>query len=380
MPSALSRRDLLAAASTSMLASSLSAAPAHPLLFIGTYSREDSKGVYSARFDEKAGKFSPLTLAAETANPSFLTLHPNGRFLYAVGELGEFRGQKSGSVGAFSVDRESGTLKALNAQPTGGTSPCHLVVDRTEKNLIVVNYGTGSTAVFRVNGDGTLGERTSFIQHTGTGPNARRQQGPHAHSINLAPSNRWGVVADLGTDEYIIYGFDAASGKIERHSAAKVKGGLGPRHFTFHPNGKQAYGVNEMGSSVTVFDWNDARGTLTETQTISTLPGGFQAENNCAEVLVHPNGRFVYASNRGHDSIAVFAVDAAKGTLSSKGQVATQGKVPRNFRITPSGNWLLAANQNSANVVVFRVEADGGLTPNGETLKVAYPVCLRFLV
>jgi 6-phosphogluconolactonase len=357
----------------------LSAVPARAadpelLTFIGTYTRDDSKGIYSMRFDTGSGKLTPPQLAVETQNPSFLALHPNGRFLYACGEAGE------GTVNSFAIDRAAGKLKMINSRPTKGSSPCHLVVDATERNLLVVNYGTGSTIVYRVNADGALGEETAFVQHAGSSVNERRQKGPHAHSVNLSKNNRYAVVADLGTDEFIVYAFDAAKGSLARHSAAKVKGGSGPRHFSFHPTYRYAFGLNEMGSSVTAFRWSEDKGQLDEIATTTTLPSGFMGENNCAEILVHPTGKFVYASNRGHNSIAVFECNAASGAVTLVDHTPTQGEIPRNFRLTPDGKWLIAANQNSANVVVFAVDSSSGkLKPNGQTARVAFPVCIKFL-
>ena len=367
-----SRREILAA--PALTAMSSNAAATDLLAFIGTYTRGESKGIYAMRFDPAKGSLTPPQVAVETQNPSFLALHPNGRFLYACGEAGE------GTVNAFAIDRAAGTLKLLNSRPSKGSSPCHLVVDATQRNLLVVNYGTGSTIVYRVNADGSLGDETAFVQHTGSSVNERRQKGPHAHSVNLSKNNRYAVVADLGTDEFIVYAFDAAKGSLTRHSAAKVKGGSGPRHFSFHPNYRFAYGLNEMGSSVTAFRWSEDKGQLDEIATTTTLPSGFAAENNCAEILVHPTGKFVYASNRGHNSIAVFECNPETGAVKLIDHTPTQGEVPRNFRMTPDGRWLLAANQNSASVVVFALNpATGKLTSNGQTARVDFPVCIKFL-
>lgn len=367
-----SRREILAAPA---LGSIPATAAANELLtFVGTYTRGDSKGIYSMRFDTAKGTLTAPQIAVETQNPSFLALHPNGRFLYACGEGNE------GAIHAFAIDRAAGTLKALNSRPSKGSSPCHLVVDATARNLLTVNYGTGSTIVYRVNADGSLGDETAFVQHAGSSVNERRQKGPHAHSVNLSKNNRFAVVADLGTDEYIVYAFDAAKGSLARHSAAKVKAGSGPRHFSFHPNYRFAYGLNELGSSVTAFRWSENQGRLDEIATTSTLPSGFTGENYCAEILAHPTGRFLYASNRGHNSIAVFTCAPETGAVTLIDHTPTQGETPRNFRLTPDGKWLLAANQNSASVVVFAVNpTTGKLTPNGQTARIAFPVCIKFL-
>jgi 6-phosphogluconolactonase len=354
-----------------------SGADRNAFVYVGTYTRGGSKGIYAYRFDTESGTLREVGLAAETPNPSFLTFHPNGKFLYAVNELSSFKDRKSGSVTAFRIDKATGRLHVLNDQTTGGTAPCHLVVDKTGRNLLVVNYGTGSSTVVRVQPDGSLGERSALIEHSGAGANQRRQGGPHAHSVNLSKTQRYAIVADLGTDEYIIYRFSAAQGRLERHAAARVKPGQGPRHFAFSPDFKFGYGLNEMGSSVSVFGWNESTGHLTEMQTITALPESFSATSNCAEVQVDPTGRYLYASNRGHDSIAMYSIN--KGKLTPIGHVLTGGKTPRNFRIDPTGKWLLAANQDSGNIVVFRIDQGSGkLEATGADVKVPFPVCVKF--
>ena len=376
----ITRRDAVRILSAGTITGHVAMVGAEPktlVVYVGTYTRGGSKGVYSYRFDPASGKLMELGVAAETPSPSFLTIHPNHNFLYAVNEVGTFKDQKSGSITAFRIDQASAQLQMLNDQATGGTSPCHLVVDRTGRNLLVVNYGTGSTAVFRLLPDGSLGERSAFVEHSGSGPNPQRQRAPHAHSVNLSKTQRYAIVADLGTDEFIVYRFDPARGSLDRHGAANVKGGQGPRHFTFDANFKFGYGLNEMGSSVSVFNWDETSGSLTEIQNIRTLPERFSGTNNCAEVQVHPSGRYLYASNRGHDSLAMFSIN--KGKLSAIGHVSTGGKTPRNFRMDPSGKWLLAANQDSGNITVFRVDkASGQVTATGDEVKVPFPVCVKF--
>ena len=375
----MTRRQALLALSTATSRLPAARAAEASTVWVGTYTRNDSRGIYAIPFDRATGQLGLPKLAAEVANPSFLALDPNGRFLYAVGELSEFQGQSGGALYAFSIDRAARRLKLLNMVPSGGSGPCHLVVDASGRNVLAVHYGSGSTVVFQCKPDGSLGERTGLAQHEGSSVNAQRQSGPHAHSVNLSRNNRWAVVADLGTDEYIVYAFDAARGTIRRSSVAKVAPGAGPRHFCFHPSSRYAYGINELSSSVTAFVWDEVRGRLKEVATVSTLPPDFSGENTCAEILAHPNGRFVYASNRGHNSIAVFRVDRATGRLTLVEQTPTQGEIPRNFRIDPSGSWLLAANQNSASIVVFAINATSGkLRPTGSSARVAFPVCLKF--
>lgn len=350
------------------------------LVYFGTYTRQKSKGIYVARLEAATGKLTAPELAAEVPNPSFLAVHPNRRFLYAVSEMGG--GQKGGAVSAFAIDATSGKLTFLNRASSGGSGPCHLVVDKTGKNVVVVNYNSGSVAVLPLEEDGRLREASSFVQHKGSSVNPKRQQGPHAHSVNLSADNRFAVVADLGLDQVLVYRFDAVKGTITPNEPpfTAVKPGSGPRHFAFHPQGKFAYVINELASTVTAFAYDAARGVLKEVQTITTLPADFSGVNYCAEVQVHPSGKFVYGSNRGHNSIAVFRVDAKKGTLTPVEQTPTQGKTPRNFGIDPTGTWLLAAHQDSDNVVAFRIDAKTGrLTPTGQTLEVGAPVCVKFV-
>ena len=350
---------------------------ANYLMYVGTYTGAKSKGIYAFRFDSATGQATPLGVAAEVSSPSFVTVHPNRKYLYSVGEL------EGGAVNAFSVDQATGKLKLLNTVSSKGDGPCHLNVDKTGRNLLVVNYGSGSTSVFPVNEDGSLKEASSNIQHQGSGADKGRQQGPHAHSVNMSPDNRFAIVADLGLDEVKVYKLDAAAGKIEPNNPpfTKVKAGGGPRHFAFHPNGKQGYVINEMGMAITAFKYDAKKGVLTETQMISTLPPGFSGSQqgfSTAEVAVHPSGKFVYGSNRGHDTITVFRVKGKK--LAYVENVDTQGKTPRNFVVDPSGQFLLAENQGSDSIVFFKIDKKTGkLTPTGQKLEVGSPVCIRFL-
>jgi 6-phosphogluconolactonase len=352
------------------------------LLYIGTYTGQYSKGIYAYRFNSKSGQLAPLGLVAETANPSYLAVHPSQKFLYAANEVDDFEGKKAGSISAFALDAKTGKLAFLNTVSSRGADPCYVTVDKTGKYALVANYSGGSVAAFPIGDDGRLGEASAFIQHTGHGTNPERQEGPHAHSINLSPDNRFAVAADLGLDELLVYRFDATKGSLAAHEPpfAKVNPGAGPRHFDFHPQGKFAYAINEMGSSITAFAYDAAGGVLKELQTISSLPKDYSGSNDDADIHVHPSGKFLYGSNRGHDSIAVFAIDPDKGTLTLVEHVSTQGKTPRNFGIDPSGRYLFAANQNSDNIVVFRIDSQTGrLTPAGLTLEVPSPVCVKFV-
>lgn len=354
------------------------------LVYVGTYTEEGSKskGIYAYRFDESTNQITSLGLAAETTNPSFVALHPNGRFLYAVNEVQNFKGPNSGGVSAFSVDRGTGKLTFLNEVPSRGADPCYIIVDKAGKYVLVANYTGGSVAVFPVLADGKLGEASQFMQHTGQGANPKRQEGPHAHSIDLSPDNRFAFVDDLGLDELKVYKYDTAKGSLTPNSPpfAKLDAGAGPRHFVLHPSGKFAYVVAEMASTVTAFSVDLNKGALQRLQTLSTLPKDFSGENDDAEIQIHPSGKFLYASNRGHDSIAVFAIDSQKGTLTQIEDVPTQGKIPRSFEIDPTGNFLFAENQKSDSIVVFRIDGKTGrLTPTGKVLDVGSPVDVKFL-
>lgn len=351
-------------------------------VYIGTYTERNSQGIYVYRFDAATGRMTSLGLAAETTNPTFLAVAPGGRFLYAVNEVNNYQGQKSGAVSAFSIDRKTGKLSLLNQVSSRGAGPCHVALDKTGKYLLVANYGGGSLAVFPVLAGGRLGEASAFVQHHGHSVNPERQEGPHAHSVDTSPDNRFVLTADLGLDELLVYRFDAGRGTLAPNSPrfAKVHAGAGPRHFTFSPDGKFVYVINEMGSTVIAFSYDAATGVLHELQTLPTLPKGFKGVNHDAEVEAHPSGKFLYGSNRGHDSLAVFAVEALKGTLTSVQDVSTQGKTPRNFAIDPTGAYLIAANQDSDNLVVFRIDPRSGrLTPTGQAVEVPSPVCVTFV-
>jgi 6-phosphogluconolactonase len=348
-------------------------------VFVGTYTGEESKGIYRLEMDPATGKLSEPELAAETPSPSFLAIHPSKRFLFAVSELEEFEGKRTGAVASFTLDAKTGALKAINARPSGGAGPCHLVVDRTGRTVLVANYGGGTVSALPIAPDGMLGSPLSTIEHRGNSVNPRRQAAPHAHSINLDAANRHAIAADLGVDKMFIYSFNAENGVLAPFGETKVEPGSGPRHFAFHPDGRHAYVINEIASTVTAFDYDPEAGTLEAIQTITTLPEGTQDRNSTAEVVVHPSGRFLYGSNRGDDSLAIFAV-GDDGKLRALGHQKTGGKTPRNFNIDPSGRWLIAANQGSNSLVVFKVDAETGmLTQVGEPVAVPVPVCVKFV-
>jgi len=353
-------------------------------VYFGTYTGPKSKGIYVSKLDAATGRLGEARVAAETKSPSFLAVHPNNRVLFAVGEVNDFEGKPAGGVSAFAIDAASGNLTLLNSQTSGGAGPCHLSVDKSGKCVLVANYGGGSVQSIKVLPDGRLGDVGTFIQHKGSSVNASRQSAPHAHSINLSPDNRFAFAADLGLDKVLIYKLDAASAALtaSEPAFATVAPGSGPRHFAFHPGGRFAYVINEMTCTMTAFSYDAARGELKEVQTLSTLPPGetVKAGFSTAEVVAHPSGRFLFGSNRGHDTIVVFSVDAATGRLTHVENQPTLGKTPRNFAVDPTGAWLLAENQGSGTVAVFRIDAQTGkLTHTGQTLEVPTPVCARFV-
>jgi 6-phosphogluconolactonase len=350
-------------------------------VYIGTYTKpEKSKGIYLFSLDASSGKLTSKGLAGEVASPSFLAVHPSRRYLYAAGEVDTFKGKKSGAVSAFSIGQD-GRLALLNQQPSGGSGPCFVAIDKTGRNALVANYNAGSVACLPIEADGKLKEPTSIVQHEGSSVNPQRQKEPHAHSINLSPDNRFALAADLGTDQILIYRLDAEKGTLTAAGAARVPPGSGPRHFAFHPNGKFAYAINEMASTVTAFAWDGEKGELTPPiETTTTLPAGFVGTTYCAEVQVHPSGKFLYGSNRGHDSITVFTIDQETGRITAVETESTRGKWPRNFGIDPSGRWMIVANQNSDSLSVFKIDqASGKLDPVGETVECFSPVCVKFL-
>jgi 6-phosphogluconolactonase len=360
-------------------------AQSQTLVYFGTYTgpKTKSQGIYVSRLNLATGELSAPTLAAETENPSFLAVHPTQNFLYAVGEIGNYEGTTSGSVSAYAIDRASGLLKLLNRQSSAGGGPAHISADPKGRTVLVANYGGGSVAVLPLEPSGALKAASSVDQHTGSSVNPQRQKGPHAHSIKLDPSGRRAYSADLGIDKVLIYAYDGDKGTIAPNAPpfAPLAPGAGPRHLAFHPNGRFAYVINEILVNVTAFAVDPKQGGLTELQTISTLPDGqaMQPSFSTAEVQVHPSGRFLYGSNRGHDSITVFAIDQATGKLSFVQNEPTQGSTPRGFGIDPTGAFLIAGNQRSDSVVVFRIDQKSGRLTPGAKLEVASPVCVVFV-
>jgi len=351
-------------------------------VYVGTYTHKGSEGIYIYRMNPESADLEPVGKAVNINNPSFLAIDPKQRYLYSVNETQSFAGERSGGVTAFSIDPKSGELTFLNSKSSKGTGPCYVTVDKTGRYVLVANYSSGSICVLPVMDDGSLGDATDFVQHEGSSVNPKRQEGPHAHSIVVDPSNRYVYAADLGLDKIMIYKFDSERGKLTPNDQpwVKTKPGAGPRHFTFHPNGKFAYVINELDSTIVAYSYNEDRGTLREIQTVSTLPEGFKVINYPADIHVAPSGKFLYGSNRGHDSIVIYRVDEETGKLACIGHESTRGEFPRNFAIDPSGNFLFAANQNTDNIVVFRINQQTGLLePTGHVTKVPTPVCIKIV-
>ncbi len=352
-------------------------------VYFGTYTGARSKGIYVSRLDP-SGHLTEPELAATTPSPTFLAVDPRHQFLYAANEINEFQGKKAGAVTAYAFDGATGKLTQLNQQSSGGQGPCHVSVDFSGKTVMLANYGGGSIESLPVQPDGSLGAPATFIQHTGSSVNPTRQTGPHAHCIVPAASDKFALVCDLGLDKVLVYKLNAKKGTLTPNDPpfATVKPGSGPRHLAFHTFGKYVYVLNEMGCTVTVFAYDNKKGTLAQIQDVSTLPEGQEKKSNFtgAEIMVHPTGRFLYASIRGHNTIAVFHIDVRTGTLTLVDNTPTGGRIPRNFSLDPSGRFLIAANQDSGNIVVFSIDQDTGrLTPTGQQLEIGSPVAMVFM-
>jgi 6-phosphogluconolactonase len=355
------------------------AAKSQYLAYVGTYTtKTNSKGIYAYHFDAATGQLSAIGVGAETQDPSWLAVYPGGKFLYAVNEAG-----KRSAVSGFAVNTKSGKLTPVNGIRALGEDPCYMAFDKKGWYVLIANYTSGNVVVFPLQVGGSIDEPSAVITDSGTtGPNKERQEAPHAHWIETSPDNRFALVADLGLDEVLVYKFDAKNGTLAPNEPAfaRLKAGSGPRHIVFHPNGRFVFVVSELSSTATSLAYDAKKGMLKEIGTVSTLPPGFSGRNDVAEAAVHPNGKFLYASNRGHDSIAIFSIDPAQGTLTFASHVSTGGKEPRHFAIDPTGNYLLAENQLSNNIVVFKIDpATGGLTPTGQVVDVPSPVCIAFV-
>ena len=363
------------------------------IVFVGTYTEPilfgtgkilegKGEGIYVYRMDPVSGAMEFIRTNTNITNPSYLAFNSRSSHLYAVNELKSYQGAETGTVSAYAAETMTGKLTFLNKKPTGGTDPCHLIVDRTDKYVLLANFKSGSICVLPIQADGSLGDASDFIQHQGSSIDPNRQQGPHAHAVTLDENNRFAYVPDLGLDQTLIYRFDSVSGKLKPNEqpAVAVKPGAGPRHITFHPTGQHAYLINELNSTIDCYRYDSDNGRLHSFQTIATLPQDFDGASTCAEVQIHPSGKFLYGSNRGHDSIAIYKIDQGSGWLSCIGHESTRGKTPRNFAIDPTGKFLLAANQDSDTIVTFQIDSQSGrIKATGQVTEVPTPVCVKII-
>ena len=363
------------------------------LVYVGTYTEKilfgtgqifegRGEGIHIYRLNPARGSLTPHLTAGGIKNPSYLAFHPNHRFLYAVNELKSYNEEATGTLSAFALDPNSGQLNFINRVATHGTDPCHVTVDGAGKYALVANFASGSIAALPIRDDGGLAEASEVIQHRGSSLDPVRQSGPHAHSVTLDASNRFAYVPDLGLDKLMLYRFDAGRGKLKPHEQShfETKPGAGPRHFVLHPDNRHAYLINELDSTIVSLSYDRERGTVKETQTVPALPQPFRGNSTCADILVDPSGRFLYGSNRGHDSIVIFRVDGSSGKLTLVGHESTRGKTPRNFTIDPSGTFLFAANQDTDTIVCFRIDQQSGrLRASGQVTGAPTPVCVKIL-
>jgi len=362
------------------------------IIYIGTYTEPilfgtgqvlqgKGKGIYAYSFDARKGNLKYLGVAEGIINPSYVAVAPNGRVLYAVNEIKMWQGQSTGTVSAYKIGATASDLQFLNMLPTMGTDPCHLSFDRSGRYLAAANFRTGSVSIFSLSADGSLGEQTAFEQHEGSSIDPRRQAGPHAHAVIFDPENRFLLVPDLGLDKVVVYAFDEITGSIVRDNSntLRLSAGSGPRSLVFHPSKTYAYVINELSSTVTVMKATGGTPFMEEIQTISTLPQGYHSDSTCADIHITPNGEFLYASNRGHDSLAIFKIRSESGTLTLQGHISVRGKIPRNFAIDPEGRFILVANQDTDNIAVFRIDQNTGMLAfTGTELEVPTPVCIQF--
>lgn len=350
-------------------------------VFVGTYTNNGSEGIYSFNFNSTAGEVSTIELASATDNPSFIAIDRKGQFLYAVNEIDNFENDSTGTVSVFKIDHQSGKLNLIQQISSLGAHPAHLTLDKSGKFLLVANYTSGNISVFPIGKDGKLGEHTAFIQNFGSSVNPERQKSPHAHFIQVTDDNRFVMVADLGIDKILIFKFDSSNGLLKPNDSVSINldSGSGPRHFAFSPKGKFLYVLNELTSTVAVFDFDPTTASSQVRQTISTLPVNFEGTNTAAEILVDSKGNFLYASNRGDDSIVQFSIDPISGLLTPIKWISSGGKAPRNFEIDPTGKWLFAANQSSDNILLFKIDQESGrLIYTNQTLNIKSPVCVKF--
>ena len=353
-------------------------------VYIGTYTIDsNSKGIYVYQFDLSTGSLTRVGLTSGIDNPSFLRITADGQFLYSVSEVAEVNGVQGGTVSGYAINKQTGALTYLNSRSTHGAYPCHLNIDQAGQYVMVSNYMGGNFAMLPIQKDGTLEPATDVVQHKGcSNVNPARQEGPHAHSVTVSPDNKFALAADLGKDVLISYKIDVENGKLLAHKNGQleVAPGDGPRHMDFHPNGRFVFLLNELGNSINSYRYKAESGTIELIDSISSLPNDFNRENISADIHVHPNGKFLYASNRGHDSIIICSINEKIGTLEVVGFQSTMGAHPRNFSIDPTGNFLLVANKDSNSIVIFNIDnTTGELTPNDQQITIPQPVCIAFM-
>ncbi|MET3926015.1 lactonase family protein [Devosia sp. 2618] len=363
------------------------------LVYVGTYSEQirfgtgqlldgKGKGIYRFRFDPATASLTLAGITEGVRNASYLCFDAKREFLYCVNEMKEWKGQFGGGLSAYRIDQETGELTFLNDKPSMGTDPCHIILDKTGKFVFVANFASGSFIGYNIEADGSLGDECAFVQHAGTSIDPVRQIGPHAHAVEFDGQGRFVYVPDLGMDKVMVYELDTSNGSVKpaQQPFVSVKPGAGPRQLVMHPKGRFAYLINELNSTMTAYAYDKATGGLIELQTLSTLPEGYTGKTSCAEVQITPDGKFLYGSNRGHNSLAIYAVDAETGRLTAIGHESTRGEIPRNFEVSSNGQFLIAANQDSDNLVPFRLDpATGKLTPGGEPVEAGTPICVRFV-
>lgn len=352
------------------------------LVYIGTSSNSAGTGIYVCRFDAEKGELAAPRLAAEIVRPNFIAIHPNGKFLYAVSDSGFSESEKGGCTCAFSIEAGTGNLTFLNKVSSGGDVPCHITIDKIGTCVLVANYSAGTVSAFPIQADGHIANAAIIIQHTGSSVDAERQKSPHPHSITLDADNRFALVADLGLDQLLIYRFNPNSCTLTPHCPpwVSLKPGSGPRHIAFHPNCRYVYVINELANTVTAFNYDTAGAVLSEIQTITTIPKDYKGETYTSEIQIHPSGKYLYGSNRGHNSIAIFEIDKDKGVLTMVDIQPCGGKWPRHFGIDPTGKWMLIGNEQSDQISLFGIDSKSGkLTQTGISISVPSPVCIRFM-
>ncbi|MDG2358821.1 MAG: lactonase family protein [Planctomycetaceae bacterium] len=352
-----------------------------PVVFISAFAAGEKGAIHAFQFDSKTGTLKPQQRTTDVQHPFFLVISPDGRFLYSI-DTDKFGGNEDEFVAAYAIKDRSGKLERLNQQSAKGTASCYLDIATNGKTVVLANYSTGSVAALPVSKDGSLKPATSFVQHNGSSINPKRQKAPYAHSIVISPDNRFALAADLGIDKVLIYRLDATESKLSVNDvqpSVSVEPGSGPRHLTFHPNGKSVYLINELKNTVTYFDYEPQSGKLTTQQTISTLPADFDGVTHTADVKITPNGKFLYGTNRGHDSIACYRI-GDDGMLRMIKIQPSMGKGPQNLLVTPDGQWLICANMPGNNVIVFKINSETGeLTATGEPVTVPMASCIRWL-